>query len=282
MLRDIRRNEDYQKKLLLSGLNDRNRDPDLKNSIILTWQLSFDQIQAQHPAAAELLSLVSVFDRQSIPRKLLIEKEADELDFEEALATLANFSLVSNEIGQETIASMHRLVQMTIHLWLQQNDKFAAFQALAITRLCGAFPEEIYMLENDAEPLLLYPHALAVFRHDIHDLSSTSQLEYGWTLCKVGEYDRLMARYNVARERLELGLFFIKLHCGSEDSRTLSAMDQLALVLSDQGQHFEAERMCVDVLEARVRLYGPHDSVIADSCNHIGNILASGNFLSKA
>ncbi|KAL9034851.1 MAG: hypothetical protein Q9214_006856, partial [Letrouitia sp. 1 TL-2023] len=277
----LARNENHQKKLLLSGLNDRNRDPDLKNSIILTWQLSFDQIQAQYPKAAELLSLMSVFDRQSIPRELLIEKEEDELDFEEALATLANFSLVNTEIGQENIASMHRLVQLTAHLWLQQHAKLATFQSMAITRLCEALPES-YLWEDDTEYSLLYPHALAIFRYDVHNLSSTSQLQYSLILCKVGTYDRAMARYDVAHERLELALFFLKLHCGPEDFRTLFAIDQLALVLTNQGKPFEAERMCVDVLETRERIYGPHDLVIADSCDHIGSILASRKSYSKA
>lgn len=280
-LRNIRKNENHQKRLLLSGLNDRNREPDLKNSIILTWQLSFDQIQAQHPGAAELLSLMSLFDRQSIPRKLLIEKEEDELDFEEALATLANFSLVSTEIGQETLVSMHRLVQLTVHLWLQQNEKFTTFKAMAITRLYKALPES-YIWEVDAEYSLLYPHALAVFRYDVHDLSSFSQLQYSDILYNVGIYDGKMSRYDVACERLESALFFRKLHSGPEDPLTLLATGKLALALKEQGKPFEAENMCLGVLETNERLYGAHDLIIADSCDNIGEILASRKLFSRA
>jgi len=47
------------------------RDRDAKNSIIITWQISFDYIQQERPSAADLLSLMSFFDRQGIPEGLL-------------------------------------------------------------------------------------------------------------------------------------------------------------------------------------------------------------------
>ena len=43
------------------------RDRDAKNSIITTWQISFDYIQQERPSSADLLSLMSFFDRQGIP-----------------------------------------------------------------------------------------------------------------------------------------------------------------------------------------------------------------------
>jgi hypothetical protein len=47
------------------------RDRDAKNSIIITWQISFDYIHEERPSAAELLSLMNFFDRQGIPEDLL-------------------------------------------------------------------------------------------------------------------------------------------------------------------------------------------------------------------
>jgi hypothetical protein len=40
------------------------RDWEAKNSIIITWQISFDHIRKIRPSAADLLSLMSFFDRQ--------------------------------------------------------------------------------------------------------------------------------------------------------------------------------------------------------------------------
>lgn len=50
------------------------RDRDAKNSIIITWQISFDHIQQERPSAANLLSLMSFFDQQGIPESLLWNK----------------------------------------------------------------------------------------------------------------------------------------------------------------------------------------------------------------
>lgn len=47
------------------------RDWEAKNSIIVTWSLSFDHIRKRYPAAACLLSLMTFFDRNTIPEKLI-------------------------------------------------------------------------------------------------------------------------------------------------------------------------------------------------------------------
>jgi hypothetical protein len=48
-----------------------HQDREAKNSIILTWQISFDHIRQIWHMAADLLSLMSFFDRQGISKCLL-------------------------------------------------------------------------------------------------------------------------------------------------------------------------------------------------------------------
>lgn len=50
---------------------DHRRDPEAENSILLTWQISFEYIRETRPSAADLLSLMSFCDRQGIPQFLL-------------------------------------------------------------------------------------------------------------------------------------------------------------------------------------------------------------------
>ena len=70
-LQDFRKS-DYKRTGLLNydggGLH---RDREAKNSIIITWQISFNYIQQTRPSAADLLSLMSFFDPQGIPESLL-------------------------------------------------------------------------------------------------------------------------------------------------------------------------------------------------------------------
>ena len=47
------------------------RDREAKNSIILTWYISFDHIRQTRRSAADLLSLMCFFDRQGIPEALV-------------------------------------------------------------------------------------------------------------------------------------------------------------------------------------------------------------------
>lgn len=47
------------------------RDRQARNSIMLTWQISYEYIENERPFAARLLSLMSLFDRQSIPEHML-------------------------------------------------------------------------------------------------------------------------------------------------------------------------------------------------------------------
>jgi hypothetical protein len=66
------RKSDIEKTSLLNHEAGRlRRDREAKNSVIITWQISFDHVRQVRPSAADLLSLMSFFDRQGIPQFLL-------------------------------------------------------------------------------------------------------------------------------------------------------------------------------------------------------------------
>ena len=98
------------KEILLADTGDLRRDPSVPNSVLVTWQISFDQIKNNFPLAAELLSLMSFLNRQGIP-EFFICKDDNRLAFEDALAPLNNFALINSEADGECFG-MHRLVQL--------------------------------------------------------------------------------------------------------------------------------------------------------------------------
>lgn len=59
-------------KLLKVDNPDNRRDEQASNSVFKTWQLSFEYIAEKRPTAARLLSLMSFFDREGIPKELLL------------------------------------------------------------------------------------------------------------------------------------------------------------------------------------------------------------------
>ncbi|PNH46434.1 hypothetical protein VD0004_g1652 [Verticillium dahliae] len=67
----FRRSEKQRDGLLRIDGGDLGRPDDASNSIVLTWQVTFEQIRREKPRAANLLSLMSCFQAQSIPENML-------------------------------------------------------------------------------------------------------------------------------------------------------------------------------------------------------------------
>ena len=75
----------------MADTRDLQRDLSVLNSVLVTWQISFDQIKKSYPYAAKLLLLTSVFDC----------KDNNHLDFEDALAPLDYFALITFKADNE-------------------------------------------------------------------------------------------------------------------------------------------------------------------------------------
>ena len=74
--------------LLSQAFEEMGRDSNLPNAVTTTWMISFKQIKEQQPRVAELLSLMSFFNRQDIPKLLLSQEENDIFGLEKALGVL--------------------------------------------------------------------------------------------------------------------------------------------------------------------------------------------------
>jgi len=153
-LAEFREGERKRARLLGYDGGDLRRDGSASNAVLTTWQISFEYIRGKRPSAAELLSLMSFFDRQGIPESLLkSSRDAQESDeeedsdkkedsksdrlfdsefdsesdggggeaedtFEEDVGMLRDYCLVSvNKDGD--VFEMHRLVQLSMRRWLK-------------------------------------------------------------------------------------------------------------------------------------------------------------------
>lgn len=125
-------------KILLEDMRDLRRDPDVPNSVIMTWHISFNQIKKDHPRSADLFSLMSVLDRQGLPDDLFSKGETN-LDFENDVARLIEFSLLVSSLDGRT-SGMHRLVQIAMKYWLDLHDETRKWQGSALCLLHRSFP----------------------------------------------------------------------------------------------------------------------------------------------
>jgi hypothetical protein len=157
------------------------RDREAKNSIIITWQLSFDYIRQTRLSAADLLSLMCFFDHQGIPETLLKSRtkqgddnraqeehddewETDEdqssqssqnEDFEKDVVALRSFSFISINADSTTF-KMHSLVQLATRKWIEAHGQLEKWKQKFIRNLYEKFPTGEH--ENWTLCQALFPH----------------------------------------------------------------------------------------------------------------------------
>jgi hypothetical protein len=110
---------------------DLRRDESASNSVVITWQMSFEQIRKKRPSAADLLSLMSFFNPQGIPETVLCVRlsestalggssidDDDDDDggggFHDDLDMLLGYLFVKVTADSE-VCEMHQLVQRCRH-----------------------------------------------------------------------------------------------------------------------------------------------------------------------
>ena len=127
---EFRRNSKKREILLNWDAGELRRDESASNSVVTTWQMSFEQIRHERRSAAELLSLMSFFNPQGMPESTLRrysreaagaadaeDREEADSAFDEDLDTLQAYSLVSTTADKDA-CEMHALVQFCTQVWL--------------------------------------------------------------------------------------------------------------------------------------------------------------------
>ncbi|KAH0544765.1 hypothetical protein FGG08_001132 [Glutinoglossum americanum] len=244
------RDESFQIRLLSEDLGDSRRDDEVPSSVIKTWFISFDQIKRRDPRAVDLLSLMCIFDRQGIPRRILCSGGDDVLDFEAALGKLNGFSLIKPEKQGDSF-EMHRLVQLSTKRWLATNGEVETWVEKALVRLSDCFPFATY--ENRESCTTLLPHVSAILAYD--HKGRQCLLQRAQVLYKVAMFLLTIGNYQLAGIRGEEALVLTKALLGKEDPFTLNTSTLVAKAYGSQGRWKEAEELEVEVLETQKRLF---------------------------
>src|SRR5436190_6795537 len=138
-------------------VRDPRRDYSAQSWVTATWHVSFEQIRKTDPDAADLLALMSMFDRQGIPENLL-QGNMSQLQFEETVAPLLHYSLIKEERGQKSF-EMHHLVQILTRKWLELNNQLDRWTKRSTAVMEAIFPSGAYGTWMTCRALL--PHAKA-------------------------------------------------------------------------------------------------------------------------
>ncbi|CAG8306664.1 unnamed protein product [Penicillium salamii] len=274
-LEKLRKSEGSARKLLDYDAGHLFRDWEAKNSILVTWQISFDHIRRIRPSATDLLSLMSFFDRQGISEDLLrlydkpqtddsnsqqiaIEYNDEDTDstsesnmdqnFEDDIAILRDFSFISIN-RDSTVFTMHRLVQLTVHAWLMSkpDGQLERWKEQYITILWQRFPLGEY--ENWPQCQPLFPHVKLAMsqRPESHEsLSKWAALLYNgaWYAQAIGQTEE--SRDMASESRNQRSSMF-----GLDSEHTLRSSELVAAACRFGGRWKEAEQLDLQVMETR-------------------------------
>ncbi|OBT82207.1 hypothetical protein VE02_08678 [Pseudogymnoascus sp. 03VT05] len=237
---------------------DMRRDGSVSSAIITTWQISFEQIQKMGPEAAELLSLMAMFDRQGIPESVLYDGRS-KLQLEDAVAPLTSFSLVkaqsTTQLEQQVwghMFEMHNLVQLATMKWLEAQMQISRWQKTSLRVMANCFPGGGQ--ETWAACQVLLPHAQKVLSYDIEDTEAV--LDRATVANDIVWYFFLAGEYAAAEKIVRIAVVDRGRVLGEEHIDTLASVVQFGSMLEIQGKYKEAEATLRRALEEFIKVVG--------------------------
>jgi tetratricopeptide (TPR) repeat protein len=284
-LAEFQEGERKRVRLLAHDAGDLRRGGGASNSILTTWRISFERIRSERPSAADLLSLMSFFDRQGIPEDLLKPSEhapgrdkAEEVDsessdggtddtFEDDIAMLRDYCLVNvNRAGD--MFEMHGLVQLSTRRWLQACGLEQPFQHKYIELMNNAFPTPYYNKWTICRRLFAHVRAAAEYRPAGPD----EEKAWATLLYHGGWYASAEGSYALAERMLRKAAACFERRLGEDAEATLTCRSNYANVLGIQGRFDEAETLQTQTLEKLQSLLGPHHRATINSRNWLTSL----------
>lgn len=277
-LQDIRYTEG-KTRLLGKAHADSRRDQKATNSVLTTWQMSFEYIRSEKPSAADLMSYMSYFNRNGIPKFMMkhyldkntsMSLDEKEQQFEEDIATLSGFSFISPD-SQDDEYRMHGLVQFATRLWLEASDVKSEGEWWRKFVSSMAFEFPVGDLKDWKKCHTLFPHVESM----VNRLPNPGSERKDWRT----------VLYNAAWYALEQGLLvraesLIKKQIeesqkefGEEGDQTLSSMRLYGDLLKKQGKYEASEEMYRKVLAVREREFGENDRKTLSSVRNLASVL---------
>ncbi|KAH7122670.1 P-loop containing nucleoside triphosphate hydrolase protein, partial [Dendryphion nanum] len=264
--------------LLDLDISDSRRDGTASNSIMATWQISFQHIRQTRPSATQLLSLMSLFDRQGIPESLLIryyqQNDRGGLELDEDLSTLMDYSLISANIGGEQF-EMHRLVQLSTKKWLELNHELDLWKGKYAIFINNNYPPGGY--ENWSIYQQLFPHtqsALSCRPNDQNALKAWALLLY-----KVADYASHMGHYEISERMYRAALEVWTADLGPDHIFTINCLDGLSIAMSNQEKHKDAEELSRHSVERSEKILGKeHPHTLISKTNLVYTLHRRGKY----
>ncbi|KAL6406226.1 Kinesin light chain [Ilyonectria robusta] len=272
-LNEFRRSDKKKASLLNKDAGDLRRDESASNSIVTTWQITFEQIRHERPSAANMLSFMSFFNPQGIPESVLQAYaceygEYGEDGLDQDIETLRGYSLVAVTADGE-IFKMHALVQFCTQVWLSSFGDMQQWEREFLKVMSDRYPPGEY--ENWAECQTLDLHIDMIIKKEPGNREDI--IRWARLLTNRGWYWRMRGRYKEAEQMNRRALNAREKVFGREHPSTLTSISNLALVLQHQGKYEEAEQMNRRDLDGCEKVLGREHPDTLTSVNNLAGVL---------
>ena len=273
---DLYRDREAAGQLLASGL------PGYPHSVATTWLMHLDQLQAQAPAALELLRLCAFCDpddinvqlllskRPGLARKLtreLAEAAATPTGRESTIGALTATGLVTR-LDDERI-KLHRLVSQVTRHHLSTKDGQHTAKAWAVhtlNLLIALTPDEPWNPQSWPLCADLAQHLLAAADHA--PMTSAA----GTALTQLGQYLESRAEYHAAQTILLRASAIRQTVDGPDHHETARTLCSLGIVQREVGDLDAARTSHQQALAIYETVYGPDHPEVARTLNNLGNL----------
>jgi tetratricopeptide (TPR) repeat protein len=256
-------------------------------AVAATFQVSFNKVGAEQPAALELLMLCGWLAPDDIPIEFLTAgaqnlpmplaaTTANRLLLDQAVATLCRYSLARR---QGNSLSIHRLVQAVARGQLDFPGQRTWIKA-SLMMLIDVYPLPEHQNQSWRERFRLLPHALAIAGHVEPLLEGLAASEFVGLAYDLGRLFRDAAQLAWAQIWVERALEMNRYLNGNLDHSVAAALNELGLIANEMRNLPVAEQYFEDSL----RLYEELDGVDSPSAGIVVNNLgmvnaASGNLV---
>jgi Domain of unknown function (DUF4062)/Tetratricopeptide repeat/NB-ARC domain len=258
-------------------------------SLAASWQLSFDRIAAEHPAALELLNLAAYLAPEPIPLTLftthpehlppqLAAVAADPLAFADLTGALRRRALAR---VQTDSLQLHRLVQALLRTHSTSTDHPTGknTKATVVQLLCAAVPADPW--DNpDTWPTwqTLLPHVLAT-TYTSGDLDPDSSKKVAWLLDRACTYLLARGEPRPSKPLAERSLALCQQLLDENHPDTLRSAHGLATALHAVGEYAAARQLCEHTLTRRRRVLGAdHPDTMLSAMNLANTLYALGEY----
>jgi tetratricopeptide (TPR) repeat protein len=245
---------------------------DYDETVASTWNISFERVEQESPAAARLLRICAFFAPGAIPRDLfrnapascgLEELAENPLRLSKAIGVLNRYSLA---VVTADSLSLHGLVQAVLRDTRIPESETGAWIQRALDAIRVKFPTN----SDDfrAWPLcaILLPHALAVAGHA--EASGIDRIWSGWLVDRAATYLESLGNLDEARRLAELAIRITARGADSTDEYLASRLNNLGTILIQQNDFQKAREVIGQSLAMdEARLGKDHPELASRLCN---------------